>query len=93
MANHPTHSEQSTALRRIEGQIRGIQRMIEEGRYCVDILTQISSATAALLRVQDNVLEKHLNGCVKSALQGKSTADKQKKINEILTLIKKFRKN
>lgn len=67
--------------------------MIEENRYCVDILTQTSSVVGALLRVQDNILEKHLNMCVTSALKGKSDLERQKKLDEILVLIKKFRRN
>lgn len=90
---YPCHKESIVALKRIEGQVRGIQKMIEDGRYCVDILTQIASAVGALLRVQDNVLEKHLHMCVTSALKGKSEVEKQNKVNEMLVLIKKFRRN
>lgn len=88
-----THEEQIVFLKRIEGQIRGLQKMIEEKRYCVDIMTQISSVVGALLRVQDNVLEKHFHMCVTNALKGKSDAEKKIKINEIIALIKKFRKS
>lgn len=93
MKKNPSHNEKLIALRRIEGQVRGLQKMIEEKRYCVDILTQISSVNAALLRVQDKILETHMNSCVKSALKGKSEMDRQKKISEIFELLKKFRKN
>jgi len=92
MKNNPCHQDQAVALKRIEGQIRGLQKMIEEKRYCVDIMTQISSVVGALLRVQDNVLEKHLRICVADALKGKSKAEKKIKINEVIGLIKKFRK-
>jgi DNA-binding FrmR family transcriptional regulator len=91
--DHPSHSKNLVALRRIEGQVRGLQKMIEEKRYCVDILTQISSVNAALLSVQDKILETHLGRCVQSALQGKSELDRNKKIIEIFGLLKKFRKN
>ena len=91
MKKHPCHDEQIVALRRIEGQVRGIQKMIEERRYCVDILVQINSIEGALLRVQDNVLEKHLGNCVANALKGRAGVEKEKKINEIITLIKQFR--
>jgi len=93
MIAHPDHKKNLDALRRIEGQVRGLQKMIEEKRYCVDILTQISSVNAALMRVQDKVLERHLNGCLKEAIQSKSEGEKQKKIDEIFGLLKKFRKN
>ncbi|OGX25514.1 MAG: hypothetical protein A2Y03_08445 [Omnitrophica WOR_2 bacterium GWF2_38_59] len=92
MSKNPCHRDQLNSLRRIEGQIRGIQKMIEENRYCVDVLTQTASVVGALLRVQDNILEKHLNMCVTNALKGKSEDEKQKKINEMLALIKKFRR-
>ncbi len=87
-----THTEQLEYLRKIEGQIRGIQRMIEEGRYCIDILTQLHSITGAILRVEDNILKKHLEGCVASALKGKSELDRQKKLDEVINLLSKFRK-
>ncbi|MFQ5680840.1 MAG: metal-sensitive transcriptional regulator, partial [Candidatus Omnitrophota bacterium] len=78
-----THNENLVALRRIEGQIRGVAKMIEERRYCVDILTQLHSVVGAILRVEDKVLKKHLQGCVTRAFQGKSETDKQKKIAEV----------
>jgi CsoR family transcriptional regulator, copper-sensing transcriptional repressor len=93
MKKHAAHNDQLVALRRIEGQVRGVHKMIEEKRYCVDILTQLNSIGGALLRVQDGILQKHLKGCVAHALKGKSETEKQKKINEVLSLIKKFRKN
>ena len=91
MKTNPSHSNQLVALKRIEGQIRGLQKMVEEKRYCVDIMTQISSAIGALLRVQNSILGKHLHMCVADALKGKSDAEKKIKINEVVGLIKKFR--
>ena len=87
-----THQEQLVFLKRIEGQIRGIQRMIEEERYCVDILTQLHSIVGAILRVEDKVFRKHLDGCVTQALKGKSETEKQKKLDEITDLIRRFRR-
>lgn len=92
MPEYPDHKDNLDALRRIEGQIRGIIRMIEERRYCIDILTQINSADAALMRVQDKILEKHLHGCVMNALKGKSDLERQKSVDEIFGLLKRFRK-
>ncbi|MCA9402338.1 MAG: metal-sensitive transcriptional regulator [Candidatus Omnitrophica bacterium] len=89
---NPCHHANLSALKRIEGQVRGIQKMIESGQYCVDILTQISAANSALMRVQDKVLERHLNGCVKNAMQGKSDRERQEKIDEIFVLLKRYRK-
>lgn len=87
-----THQEQLQFLKKIEGQIRGIQKMIEEKRYCVDIITQIHSVIGALYRVENEVFKKHIDGCVVHALKGKSETEKQKKINEVVELISRFRK-
>ena len=92
MKQKTTHDEQLVFLKRIEGQIRGIQRMIGEKRYCIDILTQLHSIVGAILRVEDKILQKHLNGCVAQALSGKSGLEKQHKIGEIINLISKFRR-
>jgi DNA-binding FrmR family transcriptional regulator len=80
-------------LRRIEGQVRGLQKMVEEGRYCVDILTQIDAVTAALARVQDQVLESHLNHCVAEALEGEDRVARKKKVDEVVGLLKKYRRS
>lgn len=87
-----THHKQLAPLKRIEGQIRGIQRMIEEERYCVDILIQLGSIKAALSRVEEEIFRAHLERCVASALKGKSIKEREKKIDEILDLIARFRR-
>jgi len=92
MENTPKHTEQLPFLSKIEGQIRGVQRMIEASRYCVDIITQIHSIIGALYRVESQVFKKHLDGCVVGALKGKSEKEKQTKINEVMELISRFRK-
>ena len=79
-------------LRRIEGQVRGLEKMIDEGRYCVDILTQIEATKAALARVQDQILESHINHCVADALKGRNVSQRREKVDEVVTLLKKFRK-
>ncbi len=86
------HEEQLEFLRKIEGQVRGIQKMIQEKRYCVDIITQIHSIVGALNRVENEIFKKHIDGCVVTALKGKSESEKQKKIDEVIELISKFRK-
>ncbi len=86
------HDEQLEFLKRIEGQIQGIQKMIKDKRYCVDIITQLHSVVGAVLRVEEKIFQKHLEGCVINALKGKSEAAKQVKINEVLELISRFRK-
>ena len=92
MSAYPDHSENLVALRRIEGQVRGIQRMIGERKYCVDILIQVRAIISALARVEDKILEKHFEGCVTHAVNGRSVSEKQQKLKEIMLLIKKFRK-
>lgn len=92
MRQQTTHEVQLAFLKKIEGQVRGIQKMIEGGRYCVDIITQVHSAIGALYRVEDNIFKKHLDTCVANALKGKSDKEKQAKIDEIMELIARFRK-
>lgn len=86
------HENQLVFLKKIEGQIRGIQNMIGERRYCVDIITQIHSIIGALARVENEIFKKHLDKCVANALKGKSERERQEKINEIMELISTFRK-
>ena len=91
--NKPTtHEEQLEFLKKIEGQVRGIQKMIEEKRYCIDIMTQVHSIIGALYRVENEIFKRHLDGCVISALRGKPESEKQRKIDEIIELISRFRK-
>ena len=92
MKQSTTHEEQLDFLKKIEGQVRGIERMIEEKRYCVDVITQIHSIIGALYRVENEVFKKHVQGCVITTLKGASTSEKDKKIDEIFGLISRFRK-
>jgi len=93
MVQITTHEKQLEFLKKIEGQVRGVQRMIEGRRYCVDIITQLHSIIGALHRVENEVFKKHVDGCVVSALKGKSEIEKQKKINEVVELVSRFRKS
>ena len=76
-------------LSRIEGQVRGLQRMIEEDKYCVDILTQISAVTTALDRVGLKVLDGHVQGCVREAMVGGGKAA-EVKTAELLEAVERF---
>lgn len=88
------HREKSLGrLRRIEGQIRGIQKMVEQDRYCVDILTQTSAVIAALHGVEDLVMQNHLNTCVADAMRSNDAQQKAEKIDEMMSVISKFRKH
>lgn len=70
-----------TRLRRIEGQVRGVQRMVDEDAYCIDVLTQISAATRALQSVALELLDDHLGHCVRDAVEAKG-ADADAKVAE-----------
>ena len=89
---NPDHADNIVALRRIEGQVRGIQRMFEERKYCIDILTQIHAAKGALSRVEEKILEKHFKNCVSDAVKEASEKEKQQKMDEILKLIHQARR-
>ena len=74
--SHPDHADNSTSLRRIEGQVRGVQQMIDDKRYCLDIVNQIKAIKSALSRVESKVLEKHLRSCVTQVLNKKEMEEK-----------------
>ena len=74
-------------LRRIEGQVRGIARMVEEDRYCIDILTQIRAVRAALRAVEDEVLKDHVEHCVEGAIAGGDCNEQRRKVQELLIVL------
>jgi DNA-binding FrmR family transcriptional regulator len=74
-------------LRRIEGQVRGVARMVEEDRYCIDVLTQIQAARAALGRVESELLKGHLNHCIESAIVSGDQAEQRRKASELIELL------
>jgi CsoR family transcriptional regulator, copper-sensing transcriptional repressor len=78
-------------LRRIEGQVRGLQRMVEEDAYCVDILTQVAAVQTALEQVAVNVLDAHVRGCVAGAVQD-GGADADEKLDELMAAVRRFAK-
>jgi DNA-binding FrmR family transcriptional regulator len=77
-------------LHRIEGQVRGIERMIEDDRYCIDVLTQISAATTALESLAFRILDDHVNHCVADALASGDQAQAAQKRNELLEAVHRF---
>ena len=91
MAQATTHEDQLARLKKVEGQIRGIQRMIEDERYCIDILNQLQAVEAAIKRVEANILRKHLEGCVASAFRTGSEREQDGKLDEIMKLLIRFR--
>jgi CsoR family transcriptional regulator, copper-sensing transcriptional repressor len=78
-----------TRLKRIEGQVRGLQRMVEEGRYCADILTQVSSVQEALRGVGKLLMRNHLEHCVTDALRSGDEGDAERVYGEVLDLMYK----
>jgi DNA-binding FrmR family transcriptional regulator len=92
MKENPSHKDNLVALRRIEGQVRGVQRMIENHEYCIDILNQIYAIKGALGRIEEKILEKHFQHCVTEAIKGTSQKEKQQKLDEILKLIHQTRR-
>ena len=74
-------------LGRIEGQVRGLSKMVEEDRYCIDIVTQISAVRAALRRVEEEVLRDHVAHCVEHAISSGNKADQREKIAELMDVI------
>ena len=87
---HARHTGELARLRRIEGQVRGILRMVEEERYCVDILTQLRAARAALKRVEDSVLREHVEHCVAEAIRSGDPAAQRGKVDELHEVLGRF---
>lgn len=83
------HGEDIIRLKRIRGQVDGIERMVVEGRYCLDIVNQIRSAMAALKSVEGLVLERHVRHCVKHAIQARDERETEARMAELLTLFHK----
>ena len=86
--NHPDHSDNLTALRRIEGQVRGIHQMIENKRYCMDVVNQIKAIKSSLTRVETKILEKHLRSRVTQAL---NKNEMEEKISELVNVFKQIK--
>lgn len=82
-----TRSSCLKRLNRIEGQVRGLARMVEEDRYCIDIVTQISAVRAALRRVEEEVLGDHVGHCVQHAIDSGNSAEQKRKIAELVEVL------
>jgi DNA-binding FrmR family transcriptional regulator len=80
-------------LRRIEGQVKGITNMVEDERYCIDILNQTAAVASALRNVENIVMENHLNTCVAEAMRSNDDEVKREKSREVMDVIAKFRKH
>jgi DNA-binding FrmR family transcriptional regulator len=74
-------------LSRIEGQVRGLARMVEEDRYCIDIVTQVSAVRAALRRLEEEILRDHVAHCVEHAIASGNKTDQRRKIEELMAVV------
>ena len=83
--SHPDHTDNLVALKRIEGQVRGVRKMIEEKRYCMEIVNQTKAIKSGLVRVESKVLEKHLRSCINQVLNKK---EMEEKISELVKVFK-----
>ena len=79
-------------LSRIEGQVRGVARMVDGDRYCIDILTQIQAVRAALARVETEMLKDHLGHCIEAAITGGDADEQRRKASELIQLLERSAK-
>ncbi|MCW8442414.1 metal-sensitive transcriptional regulator [Legionella pneumophila] len=90
MPKHPEHHQELSRLNRVTGQLEGIKRMIEEQRYCVDILSQLRAVRNAVKTIELGVLERHVLNCLNEVACHGSQESRQKKMDEIIGLLKKY---
>ena len=76
-------------LRRIEGQVRGLARMVEDDRYCIDVVTQIAAVRAALRRAEEEILRDHVASCVDEAIRSGNRADQRRKVAELMDVVRR----
>lgn len=76
-------------LNRIEGQVRGLARMVEDDRYCIDVVTQISAVRAALRRVEEEILRDHVAHCVEGAIASGNKTDQRRKVAELMDVLER----
>ena len=88
--NEETKRKAMARLNRIEGQVQGVQRMVEEEKYCVDILLQISAIQGAMEQVRKILLGRHIESCVAEAMASGRAGDRQKKIEELLEVFSRY---
>lgn len=87
---HPGHQSQLPRLKRIQGQTAGLVRMVQEERYCADILTQLRAVQAALRSVEQGVLKTHIEHCVAGAIESGDARVRQIKLDELYDILKRF---
>ncbi|CZP45545.1 Copper-sensitive operon repressor [Legionella pneumophila] len=90
MPKHPEHHHELSRLNRVTGQLEGIKRMIEEQRYCVDILSQLRAVRNAVKTIELGVLERHVLNCLNEVACHGTQESRQEKMDEIMVLLKKY---
>jgi len=88
---HENQNKLLNRLNRIEGQVRGVTRMVAEGRYCIEVLTQLSAVKAALARVESEMLKDHLHHCIEGAIVSGDADEQRKKASELIELLERTR--
>jgi CsoR family transcriptional regulator, copper-sensing transcriptional repressor len=78
------HESSLRRLKTVEGHIRGIERMVEDDAYCIDVIRQIQAVQAALSKISSQILEEHMHSCLITALQGEDAAERERVLNEIV---------
>ena len=91
MHQRPDKPKLLNRLSRVEGQLRGIRKMVEDDRYCIDVLTQIQAARAALAKVESEMLKTHLSHCIEGAIVSGDAAEQRTKARELIELLERAR--
>jgi DNA-binding FrmR family transcriptional regulator len=86
---HPSKPRLLNRLSRIEGQVRGVARMVEDDRYCIDVLTQVRAVRAALAKVETEILRDHLGHCIEGAIVSGDQAEQRRKAEELIELLER----
>lgn len=89
-SEHPSHKKQLSRLNRASGQLDGVKRMIEERRYCPEILTQLKAVRSALKSLESEILKTHLRTCVTDALSSSKKPEREKKIEELIEIFYRY---
>jgi DNA-binding FrmR family transcriptional regulator len=92
MMNDKQKEDASKRLNKIAGQIQGVRKMVEESRYCIDILTQTRAVISAIRKVEDLIMHQHLQTCVADSMRSNNPDEQNEKINEVMDMISRFRK-
>lgn len=90
--DNPTKKSVSARLKRIEGQVGGLLRMITDDRYCIDVLTQIAAVRAALHKVEEQILRDHVAHCVSNAFASGNPSDQRQKVEELVETVGRMTK-